>query len=172
MKKLITAVMSVMLLNATAFSLTPKNPLITGASTKEIVPASSFRYISVDDNIQLVLMADYSKTSVTVAGDAAAVDQLNISVKKNEMKISSPKHLKKGSVIVYVPAKDISYITLGSGASVYANESLKLKTLTVFLNVDSGINLKTFGEIIIKEADGCDLVYQKYEKTRVISVEQ
>jgi hypothetical protein len=171
MKKLITAAMSIMLLTGTAFS-SPKNRTGRVETTKEVVTGAAFRNILVDDNIQLVLVPGDSKTSVTVAGDAAAVEEVSIAVKKNEMRISSAKHLKKGSVIVYVPAKDISYITLGSGASVSAKEYLNLSTLTVFLNVDSAVDLKTFGDITIKEANDCDVIYQKFEKAKVIRVAQ
>lgn len=170
MKTTITAVLAVLLLHVTAFSFDRHVKPAAATVTREIELAGKFQTVSVAGNVQLVLVPGEQQTSVTIEGAENLVNEVNVTFSKNEMRISSKKNLKQGRIVVYVPAKDITYVRLNGGSSVAAQGFLNSSDLTVLLNVGSSVNLTTFGNITIKGAEGCDVEFEKYEKMKVIRI--
>lgn len=172
MKTIVTTVAAVLLLNVTAFSFGRHEKNSAAKVTREVALTSDFKSVSVSQNVKLVLVPGNQKNSVTITGAQDLVDQVSVTFIKNEMRISSKKYLKPGRIVVYVPAKDISYIRLDEGSSVSAVGYLNSSKLTVLLNIDSRVDLKSLGDINIIEAADCDLVYARNEKNKAIRIAQ
>lgn len=142
------------------------------STSKEVATDRNYKKISVGSNIRLVLVPADQQTNVTVTGDQGRVNDVTVKMNKSEMIISSKKGVKSGSIVVYVPATDLSYINLESGASVTSQGDLKFSNLTVFVNIDSRMELKMIGNISIQQADDCDFIYEKKESAKVVYVKQ
>lgn len=158
--RILTAVFALLTLTAFAFK---------GEKTtlKEVTVAGNFKTITVANNINLVLVPASGISKVLVAGEEAKIKEVTISVANNKMTISSSKTVNPGSVTVYVPVTDLTYIKLGNGASVSSEGALKINDLTVFVNVDSRMELKTIGNINVTTADDCEFVYEKKQITKL-----
>ena len=139
-------------------------------SSKEVSIDRNYQKITVAPNIKLVLLPAGQQTTVTVTGDLDRVSDVTVTFDKNEMFISSKKRVKPGSIVVYVPATDLAYIDLKSGASVSGKGNLEFSNLTVFVNVDSRMELKMIGNINVKQADDCEFIYEKKETAKVVFV--
>ena len=164
--KISTAALAFLFLTISAFGF-DKGQLF---SSKEVAINRNYQKITVGSNIKLVLLPAGQQTTVTVTGDLDKVSDVTVTMDKNEMFISSKKRVKPGSIVVYVPATDLDYINLKSGAVVTGQGDLKFTNLTVFVNVDSRMELKMFGNIKIKQAEDCDFIYEKKETARVVYV--
>ena len=161
--KIVTAAIALMTFSLSGFAFGKEKP----ATIKEVAIDSKFQKIFVGSNIKLVLVPANDNSVIKVAGRQDKVNDVTVTVNNNSMVISSKKGLNAGSVIVYVPAKELTYIDLGYGASLSGEGALKFKDLTVFLNVDCHMDLKMLGKINVKHAEDCELVYVKNEKTKV-----
>lgn len=166
--KISTAALAFLLLTMTAFGF-DKGQLF---SSKEVAINRNYEKITVGANIKLVLLPAGQQNTVTVTGDLDKVGDVTVTMDKNEMFISSKKHVKPCGIVVYVPATDLAYINLKSGATVAGQGDLKFTSLTVFVNVDSRMELKMIGNVNIKQADDCDFIYEKKETARVVYVKQ
>lgn len=161
--KIVTAVLALMTLSLSSFAFKKEKP----TTIKEVTIEGKFQKISVGRNIKLVLVPANEKSRIQVAGRQDKVTDVTLTVHNNRMVISSNKSVSAGAVIVYVPATELTHIDLGDGASLAGEGSLKYKHLTVFFNVGSRMDLTVLGKINIEHAEGCDLVYEKNEKTKV-----
>ena len=171
MKTIVTAAV-ILLFNLTAFSFGRSEKSSAANVTREVALTTNFKRVSVSENVKLVLVPGNQKKSVTITGAEDLVNQVNVTYSKNEMRISSRKHLKPGRIVVYVPADDISYIRLGEGSSVSAEGYLNSSKLTVLLNVGCRVDLESLGDINIIETAGCEFVCDKYEKNKVVKIAQ
>ena len=170
MKTMIAAVLGVLLLHVNAFSFNRHAKPAEATVARDVAMDGKFQKVSVGDNIHLVLLPGEQKNSVTIEGAETLVGQVNVTFSKNEMRIAGKKNMKHGRIVVYVPAKDINYIRLNSGASLSAQGVLNSSDLTVILNVGSSVNLVSYRDINIKGTDDCDVQYQKLEKMNVITM--
>lgn len=141
-------------------------------STREVAIGEKFQRIRVGENIKMVLVPADQQNAVTISGNQSNLDAVTVKVRGNQLLISSGKTLNKGAVTVYVPVKDLSYIDLKEGASVSGKGNLKFTDLTVFVNIDSRMELTMIGNINIKQADDCDFIYEKKETAKVVYVKE
>lgn len=166
--KITAAAFALLFITATAFGHDRK-PFF---SSKEVAIETSYQKITVGANIKLVLLPAGQQATVTVTGDLDRVNDVTVKMNKNEMIISSKKRVKNGSIVVYVPATDLTYIDLKSGASVSSMGNPAFSNLTVFVNVDSRMDLKMAGNVRIQQADDCDFIYEKRVTAVVAYVKQ
>jgi len=165
MKPKILAALALLAVCSSAFAI-DKHKEPTRYATKELIIEGKFQKIVVDRYINLVLVADDKKNSVTVSGNQNFVDLIDIKVDKDEMIISSKKNPANKNITVYVPVKYLSYIELKHGASVSGRGKLQFNNLTVFVNTGSSLDLTNIGNIEVKSADDCEVVYVKNEITK------
>ena len=135
--------------------------------TRDINLTTSFQKILVDKNVQLVLIQNLNKSSITIAGDEKDIKDVEANVVNGQLTITSKKKINN-RVVVYVPVKDLSLVKLERGASVSGEGALKFDDLMIVINTNSKVNLKAVGNIIIKPADDCELVYEKNERSKII----
>ena len=140
------------------------------SSSREETIEQGFNKIRVGENIKLVLVPADQKNTVTISGDQSKLNAITFKVKGDQLLIYSANTLNKESITVYVPVKDLSYIDLKQGASVSGQGDLKFNNLTIFVNIDSRMNLTMTGKINIKQADDCDFIYEKKEITSMVPV--
>jgi hypothetical protein len=168
--KISAAAIALLFITATAFGHDRnRKPFF---SSKEVAIESYYKKITVGSNIRLVLLPAGQQATVTVTGDLDRVNDVTVKMNKDEMIISSRKSVKSGSIVVYVPATDLSYINLKAGASVSSMGDLKFSDLTVFVNVDSRMDLKLAGNVRVQQAYDCDFIYEKKETAAVGYVKQ
>ena len=149
--------------NSFAYDNYPKYPVIRDVAIKTI-----YQKIFVDKSFQLVLIQNLNKTSVTIAGDAKDVQNVEVKIISDQLILTSKKKINSNKIVVYVPVKNLSLLNLASGASVSGEGALKFDDLTVVINKDSQVNLKALGNITLKPADDCELVFEKNERYKVI----
>ena len=140
------------------------------SASREVAIAGKFQKIRVGENIKLVLVPADQQNAATISGNQSKVSDVTVKVKGDQLVIYSSKGVNKGDVTVYVPVKDLSYIDLKEGASVAGKGDLKFNNLTVFVNIDSRMELEMIGNINIKPADNCDFVYEKKEIAKVVYI--
>jgi hypothetical protein len=166
MKTILTAVFAFM-----AFSVSAgKNE--QPSANKEIAIEGTFQKVTVGNDIKLVLVPAGEKASVIIAGKETAVNNVTVKLDKNELKIASKKAVRSGSVVVYLPARGLSFIELKNGASVSGQGTLKINNLTVLANTDTQVDLKVIGNLHVRSADDCDFIYQTNEVEKVVYVKQ
>ena len=163
-KRILTVASAFLFLTITAFGFDKAQP-----SAKEVAIEGKYQKITVGANIKLVLIAANQKT-VAVTGDQGRLQDITVKMSNNEMVITSKRSVKPGSVVVYVPATDLTYIDLKRGASVSNEGDLKFTDLTVFVNIDSRMELRIIRDIKVKQADDCDIVYERKETAKVVYV--
>ena len=150
--------------NSFAYRHHPNFPVI-----REVIIKTDFQKILINKNFQLVLIQNSGKSSVTIAGDAKDIQDVEVNIINNELRVTSKRNINYSKVVVYVPVKNLSVLNLASGASVSGEGALKFDDLTVVLNRDSKVNLKALGNITLKPAaDDCELVFEKNERYKVI----
>lgn len=132
---------------------------------REVVITSSFQKIVVEKNVRVVLVQHMDKP-ITITGDEKKVQDIELYVVNDELIITS-KNTNTESIVVYVPVKNLSLLKLASGASVSGEGVLKFDNLTVEVNNESQVNLKVIGKLVLKAADGCELVYEKNEISKI-----
>ena len=162
MKTILTA--AVMLLSFAAIASPKKGEL----TMKEVSIDGKFQKISVDQNIKLVLVADDKNPGVTITGNGDLVNKVQFKVVKNELVISTSKTFWPGSVTVYISASDLSAVELKSGASVYSQGIINNKQLDVIMNDNCNVKLLSSGKVEVKEAPGCDVVFEKFERSKMV----
>ena len=163
MKSKILAAVLLLITAANSVSYSQNFPAI-----REVSIAASFQQISVDKNFQLVLIQNPNKSSVTIAGDKKNVHDVEVNIINDQLVITSKKKINTGKIIVYVPVKALSLIKLGRGASVSGEGVLKFDDLIVVVNPDSHVDLKALGNIVVKPAEGCEFVYEKDERFKIV----
>jgi hypothetical protein len=141
-------------------------------STKEISITAAFQKIVVGSNIEIILVQDAKKSTVTVTGDENLVPFVNVTIDNGQLSISSKKNLKNRNLKIYIPVTSLSLLEMGNGASVSTNGILKMDDLKVLVHEGSKVVLQIVGNFDIVSGDDCDFVYEKYEKSNVIYVRQ
>ena len=139
-------------------------------STKEISINSPFQKITLNCNIQLVLIQDEDKSSAVITGDENFIPAVNVSVEKGVLSITSKQNLKGKKIKVFVPVSNLNLLDLAGNGSVATEGIIKLNDLKVIVHSGSIAALHIIGNLQIEPADGCDLEYQKYKESTVVYV--
>ena len=164
--KIFSAIFLSIALITSSFALKPK-PV---PATREIAIMAPFQKITVSEYINVVLVQDPYRLTITVTGDEKAVPGVQAKIVKNQLYISSKRSSQGRKITVYVPVEDISLIELSTGCSISGEGILKFKDVTVVLSSESHAALNVLGAITIKPGDDCDFVYEKDEKYKLIPV--
>ena len=141
-------------------------------SSKEIVITSSFQKITVCSNVQLVLFQDVNNSKISITGDQSVVPFVNVSVDRGQLSITSRKNLKNKQIKIYVPVNNLSSLDLGTFSSVSTEGVLKLDDLKVIAHDGCKLDLHIIGNFDIEAGDNSEFIYEKYEKFKVVYVQQ
>jgi len=171
MKKIISAVLisTALLTSSFAYSDNGKPGKLVN---KEIAIDAPFQKIKVANNLQLVLVQDATRSAIFITGDENSVEAVNVSIDKGLLSITSKKNLKNKQLKIYVPVTMLTSLELGSDASVSAEGFVRLSGFKVLVHDGSKVMLRVLGDFEIEAADGCDVVYEKYEKANVVFVDR
>ena len=131
---------------------------------KQVRITRPFQKLVVNSNVHLVLVQDESKSIISITGNEKDVESIEITCNKDQLTITSKKNTE--GIVVYVPVTDLSLINLASGAAVSGEGNLQFDNLTVIVDTDSYVNLKAAGNINLKPADNCDVVYEKIRSVK------
>ena len=171
MKKIISAVLIAAAFSTSSFAYStnekPGSPV-----NKEIAINADFQRIKVGRNLQLVLVQDVNRSTIVVTGDEKSVQGVNVSIDKGLLSITSKGNLKWKRIKIYVPITTLASLELESDASVAAEGIIMLDDLKVLVHDGSKVMLHVLGNFEIEAAEGCDLEYAKYEKSKVIFVKR
>ena len=136
-----------------------KKPALS--STKEILTSAIFSKMTVGRNLHVILVADDLYPGITVTGDADLIQYIRVSIKENELSISSIHNLKDRKILIHVPVKDLAFLELLGGAEVTVQGVLKCTDLKVKVNADAHLALSYKGKASILPADDCEFVYER-----------
>ena len=171
MKKIISAVLIAAAFSTSSFAYSinekPGIPV-----NKEIAINADFQRIKVGPNLQLVLVQDANRSSIVVTGDEKSVQSVNVSIDKGLLSITSKGNLKWKRIKIYVPITTLASLELDHDASVAAEGIIMLDDLKVLVHDGSKVMLRVLGNFEVEPAEGCDIEYAKYEKSKVIFVKR
>lgn len=171
MKKIISAVLISTAFLTSSFGYTnnekPGSPV-----NREIAIKSAFQRIKVGDHLQLVLVQDANKSTIVITGDDNSVQAVNASIDKGLLSMTSKKNLKNKNVKIFVPVTTLASLELASDASASTEGVVMLNDLKVLVHEGSKVMLSILGNFEIEPADYCDVVYEKYEKSKVVFVKR
>jgi hypothetical protein len=135
-----------------------------GKSSRNWSVDQPFGSISATGNIEVVLVADDSKT-ISIEGTDKYVNALNLEVDNGVLKIQGSKGSAKSRTIVYVPVRDINKVTLKGGADLSSKGRLESKQLFIRIEGVSKVNVKNLGDVIIDSDDQHQFYYEKSERS-------
>jgi hypothetical protein len=145
---------------------------LTRPSTREISLTTPLQKIEVGNNIQIVLVPDVKKSTITVTGDESLVSGVKFELNEAQLSISSKKSLKNKNIRIYIPVSTLKTLVLQNGSTVSSEGLLQMEALKVVVHAGSKVALQTLGKLAIESADDCDFVYEKYEKSQVVYIEK
>jgi len=116
------------------------------------------------------LVQDANRSSIVVTGDEKSVQSVNVSIDKGLLSITSKGNLKWKRIKIYVPITMLASLELDNDASVAAEGIMMLDDLKVLVHDGSKVMLRVLGNFEIEPAEGCDIEYTKYEKSKVVFV--
>jgi hypothetical protein len=161
--KILAAVILIITTVTTSFAHDNSNfPVI-----RKISITSTFDQIIVDRDLQVVLVQPNGDSQITIAGDEKNVDGVEMNVVNGELVLTANKNTNTDNVTVYIPVRNLSLVRLASGASVSGEGVLKFDNLTVVVNNESQVNLKVQGKLKVNAADGCELVFDRNERSKL-----
>ena len=171
MKKIISAVLITTALLSSSFAYSD-NGKKGKPVNKEIVINGSFQKIKTCNNVQLVLVQDPTRSTILVTGDEKSVEAIKVNIEKGLLSIDSKKNLKPNVVKIYVPVTALTSLELGNNATVSAEGFVKLNGFKILVHDGSKVMLRVLGDFEVEAADGCDVVYEKYERANVVFIER
>jgi hypothetical protein len=171
MKKIISAVLisAAFLTSSFAYSNNEKPGIPVN---KEIPISSPFQRINVGSNLQLVLVQDPNKSTIVITGNENSVQAVNVRIDKGLLSITSKKYLKNNQVKIYVPVTTLTSLELASDASATTEGVVMLNDFVVLVHEGSKVTLHVLGNFEIEPAEGCDVVYEQYEKAKVVFIKR
>jgi hypothetical protein len=167
--KIIVAIALVITTMSSSFA-NNRNPIIP--TVREVAITSSFNKLRVNKNLQIVLTQHTGKSSATIVGDERNVQNVEMNIINDQLVVTSKKNASNGKLVIYIPVENISLLRLANGASVSGEGSLQFDNLTVEMDTDSRVNLKAVGNVILEPINSCELVYETYERSKIIYREQ
>ena len=134
---------------------------------KEVAITAAFQKIVVDKNFHIVLMQNPERSFITISGDEKNVQNVEMNIAGDQLLITSKKNANTENIVIYVPVKNLSLLQLATGASVSGDGALKFDDLKVEVNNESQVNLRVIGKITVQPAYGCELVFEKNERSKI-----
>jgi hypothetical protein len=132
---------------------------------REVRIAKPFQKLIVNNNVELVIVQDESKSIIAITGSEKNVENVDLIFSDDKLTITSKKNTE--GVVIYIPITNLSLVKLASGAAVSGEGDLKFDNLTVILDTESYVNLKAAGNVTLKPADNCDIIYEKNKRYKV-----
>ena len=140
--------------------------------TNKILIKASFQKINVSSNVEVVLLQDAGVSSISITGNEKLVPYVNVNIGEGILSITCKKNLTNKHIKIYIPVTELKSLTLASGASASTSGLLKVDDLKVLVHDGSKVVLNVIGNFEILPADDSDLIYEKYEKSKVVYLPQ
>jgi putative autotransporter adhesin-like protein len=167
MKKRILMIASLVVMSILSFAGT-KTPPVT--ATRNWSVDEPFDAISAKGNIEVILVADNSKT-ISLEGMEKHVNAVHLQVENGVLTITGPKGYCKKRTTVFVPVSELNNVVLRGGANVSSKGRLQSKNLHVRIEGTSTVNLRNLGDIVIESDELHQFNYEKSERS-VIRLER
>lgn len=125
------------------------------------VAISSFQKITVNSNIDVVLVQNDTLKKAYVEGDERMVPQISLTVNKGILTISSRGQASyRGKVQVTIPVKQLSTLEINADAGVVTFAPLHTPKLQVSINGICDLHLKSTGKILFDAEQGYHIKYK------------
>ena len=166
-----TALVAVAMLTG-SFAYSNNAKPVKNSIKKEIAIESPFQKVAVGRDVQLVLLQEPGRSTILITGEENLVQSVNVKIDKGVLSINSKKNLKNKNIKIYVPVTSLSSLELDTYASVTTEGIVKLEGLKVLVHDGAKVNMNILGNFQIESDDNCDFVYEKYETSKVVYLNQ
>lgn len=168
MKKQLNLIGAAMLTVATAGFAQPSNDFKYKVSE---IGIQSFTQLTVNANIDVVLVQNDSLHTAYVEGDEKLTKDIKLSMKEGELVVSSARNISyKEKIQVTIPVNQLEKVELNGNSGAYSVNVIKANHLVVLVNNDCNVRLKATGTIGIETADNCYIQYHKESKFKLADV--
>jgi hypothetical protein len=124
------------------------------------VALASFDKVVIDANVDVVLVQNDTLRRAFIEGDDQLVPQVAVTVKNGTLNVhTSSRDSYKGKVQVTIAVQKLSSLEINGDAGVTSMNHIVSPKLTVAVNSDCNVHLKTTGKIVFDTAEGFNINY-------------
>ena len=140
------------LLAVTSFSFAA--PASSGEpSTMTINLSRKYTSLDLRGDIKVVLTND-AADKLTITGDKGDVKKIRASVSRGTLSVwSTDGSSSKKDVTIYVPAGWLDLVIINGDAELETKEALRNNELTVEVNGECKVNIRSLGKVTMKNSD-------------------
>lgn len=156
---------------AATLALVTTQSFATGYTTasRKIEKLAPYDKIVVGENLNVLLVND--EEAITIEGNAAYLDYVNITSENGTLVINSNKKSTKERVVVYVPVKRLSTIQVIGESKIVSAEPINAPDLKVLLESDCELGLQTNGKVTIQYSEDFDLSFLNVKNPKLLKTE-
>ena len=133
---------------------------------------SAFKKLVVNADIDVVLVQNDTLKKAYIEGDDQLVPQIAVTVKNGTLTIASNNNKSyKGKVQVTVTVNKLAELEINAMAAVSSVNAIKAPSLSISVNNDCDVHLKSTGKIVFNTAEGYYVNYI-YPSTASNTIEQ
>ena len=133
----------------------------TPETTVSTISLTSFHKLVVNTAIDIVLVQDDAVKQAVVEGDASSIAGITVFIAKETMTVSGKNISGNAKIKLTIPVNHLSWIEINGDASITSANALSSPKLTVYINADCAVNLRSAGKIAVTGADGHEVRYTR-----------
>jgi hypothetical protein len=149
-KRILPILLLIVTISATAVAATKKDP--RQPVTKEIKIKQPFQKLLVNGNVDVILFEDSSSSITVIGGSDKEIKAVEIKELNGVLTIDCRKSTGK-RIQVVVPVHGLSAIEAGGASRVSAVTTLQSPELTLLINNDCEIGVRSTGKINVVEGN-------------------
>lgn len=164
-KKLLIAALFVMSLLSSAYA-TPK-PLPVPSFREPLMDITT---LVINAHVTVVLVADNNQP-VRMGGENVFLENVNLKQTGHKLVVEASKNRDlKNKGVIYIPAASLRYIEINSTAAVRTASSLTSPVLSIKVNGECKINIRTKGHLNIIEGPYHEVRYRESQVTSPVTL--
>jgi len=125
------------------------------------VSLTAFQKIVINTPVDIVLVQDNILKEALIEGDEKLVAALTLFIAKDVMTVSGKDPLRQEKIKMTIPVANLSWLQINDDAQVTSQNILSSPKLTVFINGNCAVNLRSSGKIVVTGVNGHEIIYTK-----------
>ncbi len=125
------------------------------------VSLTSFQKLFINTPVELVLVQDDASKQAIIEGDENLVAAMVLFIAKDVMTVSGKEPAGNEKVKLTIPVDKLTWLQINADAQIVAQNVLASSQLTVFVNANCAVNLKSAGKILVTGVEGHEIIYTK-----------
>ena len=130
-------------------------------TTVATIPLINFHKLVINTSIDVVLVQDDASKQAVIEGDVSSIAGITLFIAKETMTVSAKNAPGTAKLQLTIPVHRLSWIEINADAAVTSGNVLSDQKLTVYVNADCYVNLRSAGKIIVTGATGHEVMYTR-----------